>query len=157
MSNNNVQAALSKLTSLSQVLSSTSDQLSKSISEIEAALNKLNWGVSAWVHEDPIKVEEASEIGPDGAAKAVHNLQALGYGQNEGKWAFIIAAGTEESWPDDVTITFLSEAPLDVKLLAMERMSKLLDLVADGLNKITQEATKKTAEAKEIATALRRN
>lgn len=156
MSSNNVQTALARLTSLSQVLSNASDQLSQNISEIESALNQLNWGVSAWVQDDPLKVEEASTSESDGKPKAVHHLQVLGYGQQENKWGFIIAAGTEESWPEGVSISFLSEAPLDIKLVAMERIPKLLDLVAEGLNKITQETTKKAAEAKEIASALRR-
>jgi hypothetical protein len=154
---NNVQTAQARLTSLSQVLSNASDQLSQNIAEIESALNQLNWGVSAWVHEDPVKVEESSEVGPDGAMHTTHRLQELGYGKHDGKWGFILASGTEESWPADVNITPLSAATLEVKLLAMERIPKLLDMVAEGLNEITQEATRKAAEAKEIASALRRN
>jgi hypothetical protein len=153
----NVQTAQARLTSLSQVLSNASDQLSQSIAEIESALNQLNCGVSAWVHEDPVKVEETSEIGSDGAAHTSNRLQELGYGKHDGKWGFILASGTEESWPADVNISFLSDATLEIKLLAMERIPKLLDMVAEGLNKITQEATRKAAEAKEIASALRRS
>jgi methyl-accepting chemotaxis protein len=153
----NVQSSLARLTSLSQVLNDTSNQLSANIAEIEQALNQLNWGVSAWVHDDPVKMEESSATGPDGKPRTVHTLEELGYASHEGKWGFVIASGTEESWPDDVSIRFLREAPLETKLLAMERISKLLDLVAEGLNKISQEATQKAAEAKEIASALRRD
>ncbi len=153
---NNTQTAMARLTSLSQVLNNASDQLSDNIADIESALNQLNWGVSAWVHDDPLKAEESTETGPDGKSKQVHTLQELGYANNEGTWGFVIASGTEELWPEDVKITSLRDAPLDTKLLAMERIPKLLDQVAEGLNKITQQATQKAAEAKEIASALRR-
>ena len=152
----NVQSAMAKLTSLSQVLSNASDQLSKSIAEIESALNQLNWGVSAWVHDDPLKVEEVSANGGDGKARTLHTLLELGYANHDSRWGFVLASGTEETWPEDVEITFLREAPLDVKMLGMERIPKLLDLVAEGLDKITQEAAQKAAEAKEIASALRK-
>jgi hypothetical protein len=152
---NNVQASMARLTSLSQVLNNASDQLSQSIGEIEGALNQLNWGVSAWVHDDPVSVEEFSKAGPDGNPIKVHKLQELGYANSGGTWGIVLASGTEESWPEDVKITFLRDAPLEVKLRAMERIPRLLDEVAEGLNKITQQATQKAAEAKEIASALR--
>ena len=151
----NVQTAMAKLTSLSQVLSNASDQLSLNITEIESALNQINWGVSAWVHDDPLKVEETSAAGRDGKQRKVHTIQELGYANQDGVWGLVIASGTEEAWPDDVDVTFLKDAPLDTKMAALERIPKLLDLVADGLNKITQEATQKAAAAKEIASALR--
>jgi methyl-accepting chemotaxis protein len=152
---NNVQTSMARLTSLTQVLNSASDQLSQNIGEIEEALNKLNWGVSAWVHDDPVTVEEFSKAGADGNHVQVHKLQELGYANSGGVWGIVIASGTEESWPEDVKITFLRDAPLEVKLRAMERIPKLLDQFAEGLNKITQQATQRAAEAKEIASALR--
>ena len=151
---NNAQSALARLTSLSQVLSNASDQLSQNIGDIESALNQMNWGVSAWVHDDPLKAEESPSAGANG--HSVHVLQELGYAQQNGAWGFVIASGTEESWPEDVKITFLRDAPLDIKMAGMERIPKLLDQIAEGLNKITQTATQKAAEAKEIASALRR-
>jgi uncharacterized phage infection (PIP) family protein YhgE len=152
---NNVQTSMARLTSLSQVLNNASDQLSQNIGEIESALNQLNWGVSAWVHDDPLTVEEVTGTGPDGNHRQVHRLEELGYANSGGTWGIVVASGTEESWPEDVKITFLRDAPLEVKIRAMERIPKLLDEVAEGLNKITQQATQKAAEAKEIASALR--
>ena len=76
---NNVQTSMARLNSLSQVLNNVSDQLSQNIGEIESALNELNWGVSAWVHDDPLTVEEVTGTGPDGNHRQVHRLEELGY------------------------------------------------------------------------------
>ncbi len=154
---NNAEAALAKLTSLSQALNSASDQLSQQISEIESALDRLNPGVWAWVKDDPLEVEEVFRLEKDGKRSSVHHIQQLGYGKHNGVWGFIVASGTQESWDRDVAITFLRDTPLGIRLRAIERIPKLLDLLAEGLTAITQEATQKAAEAKEIAVALRKS
>ncbi len=151
------ESALARLTALSQTLDSVSDQLSQQITEIESALNDLNCGVWAWVSDDPLGVEKVPEVEKDGQSSSVHHIQQLGYGKHEGKWGFLVASGTQESWGTDVTITFLRDAPREIRLRAMERIHKLLDIVAEGLNQVTQETTEKVAEAREIATALRKS
>lgn len=150
------EVALSKLTSMSQTLSSASDQLTQHIAEIESALNDLNFGVWAWVKDDPLEVEEISAVDNDGQGPLVHHIQQLGYGKHKGKWGFLVASGTQESWGTDVTITFLRDAPREIRLRAVDRIPKLLDMVAEGLNQITQETTEKVAEAREIVAALRK-
>ena len=151
------ESALAKLTALSQTLDSVSNQLSQQITEIESALNDLNFGVWAWLRDDPLDVEEVSEVGINGQRSSVHHIQQLGYGKHKGKWGFLVASGTQESWGADVTITFLQDAPREIKLRAIERIHKLLDILAEGLNRVTQKTTEKVMEAREIATALRKS
>ncbi len=151
------ESALAKLTALSQTLDSVSNQLSQQITEIESALNDLHFGVWAWLRDDPLDVEEVSEVGTNGQRSSVHHIQQLGYGKHKGKWGFLVASGTQESWGADVTITFLQDAPREIKLRAIERIHKLLDILAEGLNRVTQKTTEKVMEAREIATALRKS
>ncbi len=150
------EVALSKLTSVSQSLSSASDQLTQHITEIESALNDLNFGVWAWVKDDPLEVEEMPAADHDGKGSLVHHIQQLGYGKHKGKWGFLVASGTQESWGTDATITLLRDASREIRMRAVDRIPKLLDIVAEGLNQVTQETTEKVAEAREIVAALRK-
>ena len=153
---NPAHAALAKLTSLSQALDNVSDQLSQNIKEIESALDELNCGFWAWVKDDPLQVDEISGTDKDGKQTSVHLIQQLGYGKHSGKWSFLVASGTQESWDTDATITLLRDASRELKLRAMDRVPKLLDLLAEGLTRITEETAQRAIEAKNIATGLRK-
>ncbi len=149
-------AALAKLTSLSQALANASDQLSQHIIEMESALEDLNFGLWAWVKDDPLQIDEVSGVDKDGKHTTIHLIQQLGYGKHNGKWAFLVASGSEESWDTDAKISLLRNAPRDIKLRAMDRIPQLLDSLIEEVTRMMEETQQKAQEAKGIATGLRK-
>lgn len=143
-------ATLKNLASLSQRLNEASDLLSKQIVQVEAALNELKLGVSAWVviaenEEDVTAKKEDSPMFME------HVLQ-VGYGKHKGKWGLLFLDG----WPDveNYDVTFLRDAPREHRIAAVNKLPELLKALEAEATKMTEEATKKAAEMKQFAAAL---
>ncbi len=148
-----LESSLNQIASLSKTLNETSDQLSKSIAEVESALNRYALGIWAWIDE-PLAEEEVQGH-TDSAADVFHQVQRLGYGKHRGTWGLLVASGIEEFWPDNVKTTFLREAPREIRLQAIAKFPQLLQDLAKRLAETTEEASKKALEAEGIAEALR--
>jgi hypothetical protein len=139
-----VQASLRKLHSLSQDLNEASDTLTTELTSVEAALNKLKLGVSAWV---TIRKEDAGE----GFTRAY----TLGYYKLKGKWGLVVGELVEEVYDGgDDDVIFLRDAPRELRMEAAEHLAELIDELAKNAATTTEKATKRAAEVKEIASAL---
>jgi len=149
---NKVDATLKQLASISQTLNEASDQLSKQIAEIESALNEYKLGITAWVELK--KEKELTEPAEDGARLEVTIVEQLGYGKHKGKWGLLVTSYCEEFDGENSNESFLRDAPRETRLAAVDKLPELLKALAQEGAKVTEEATKKAAQAKEIAAAL---
>lgn len=149
-----VEASLRKLASLSKDLNEASDELSRQIAGLETALNGYKLGVWAWVKNPIIKKAELSEPDEKGNCYFIQYTHHLFYGKHKGKWGLLVNDGWE--WEDEERhVTFLRNAPREVRLSAMDRIPDLLDDLVEKVAAVTKEASEKAAQAKELATALR--
>lgn len=150
--NGKVETSLKQLSSLSKSLNEASDELSKQISAIESALNEFKLGIWAWVKEPVLSESELSDPDEKGLQFLFNYHHRLGYGKHKGKWGLLVSHGWEEG--DEEQVVFLRDASRDVRIRAMSKIPDLLDVLAQEMSALTQEASKKAAEAKELAAAL---
>jgi hypothetical protein len=140
-----------QLALVSQNLHSASVQLSEQITEVESALNDLNLGISAWIELRRFTKDD------DEAESPIPWSENLGYGKHSGKWGVLCTSYCElTNNPGEVPKSFLREASRDTRMAAVEKIPELLELLAHKATSVAKEASEKAAQAKEIATDLRK-
>src|SRR5437660_2623398 len=132
-----IQASLAKLHSLSATLNQASDLLSAQLNAVEAALNKLNLGVPAWVN---IKKEDAGE--------GYSRHYDLGYSRRMRTWGLVISEYIEGMEDEDDPLIFLRDAPREMRILAADNLAKLVEKLAENSAKTSERVTKRAAEVK---------
>lgn len=152
--NGKVEASLKQLSSLSKSLNEASDQLSKQISAIEVALNEYKLGVWVWAKKPILTETEISDPDEQGRRFEYNFDHQLGYGKHKGKWGLLVSSGWEGDDGMDTKITPLRDAPREIRIKAMDRIPDLMDDLAQEMLSVTQEASKRAAEAKQLAAAL---
>jgi len=151
-----VDAALKELTSLSQVLNKTSDDLTKHLNEVESALGTLKLGVSVWVTMR--KENELSEPGNDGSRAQLTIVKMLGYGKYKNKWGLVFAEYCEDFFDGQYDQEcFLRDAPREIRLAAVDKLPDLLKALIKKAAQVAEETMKKAGAAKEIAIGLSKN
>jgi hypothetical protein len=151
-----IDSALKELASVAQVLNKTSDDLTKQLTEVEAALATLKLGVKTWVTMR--KCSELSDPDNEGKRYQITIVQQLGYGRNNNKWGLLFMEYCEEWFEGEPDLLeFLRDAPREIRLLAVEKLPDLLNALIKEAKQITQETAKKAAEAKQIAAGLGKN
>lgn len=148
-----VEASLKQLSSLAKTLNEASDELSRQITALESALNSYNLGVWVWVKEPILTETELSEPDGEGHRYEVCYVHQLGYGKHKGKWGLVVGSFWDAD-PEEGQLTFLRDASREIRLKAMDRVPDLLEALAKELAVLTDEASKKAAEAKELSSAL---
>jgi hypothetical protein len=143
-------ATLKNLAALSRSLNEASDLLSKQIVQVEAALNELNLGVSAWVVISKTEEDVATKK-EDGPMFVDHVLEA-GYGKHKGKWGLLFLDSRPDF--DNYDVTFLRDSPREHRIAAVEKLPELLKALEAEAAKVTEQATKKAGEMKQFAAAL---
>ena len=147
-----VETSLKQLSLLSKSLNEVSDELSRQISAIESALNEFKLGIWAWVGEPILTESELSDPDEQGNQILFNYHHRLGYGKHQGKWGLLVSYSWEGT--DEEKVTPLRDAPRHVRMKATDRIPDLLDVLTQEMSTITQEASKKASEAKELAAAL---
>lgn len=142
-----VQNSYKRLSLVAKDLNVVSDDLTKAVSILEEALQRLNLGVSAWVRLSGWE----SEIGNDWWSRDI------GYTKLRDKWGIALRkASGNYNFPDDDSAeewTF-NDAP---RWMRAEAVAKIPDLL-DALLKQAQDTTKKikdrTEQAYQLAVAM---
>ncbi len=140
-----VSAAFEKLSTSASELNAVSDELAKPIHSIDATLQKLNLGVSAWVevagHRD-WETDRAWE-------------RSIGYGKVARTWGLAIrsSAGTAGEHIQEEVWRF-NEAPRVYRLESLAKLPELLETLAETANKTAAELKSKIALTKQVATTL---
>ena len=141
-----IQTSFKQLSKAAVDLNTASDELGRPISVCEAALKKLNLGISAWA--------EFSASRDDGTYWWV---RSIGYTQLKDRWGIALRTrgghqahseeDTEESWP-------FNEAPRWMRIEAVAKLPDLLEALLKQAEDTTQKIRKKTAQANELAEAI---
>lgn len=141
-----VSAAFERLRASASELNAVSDELAKPIRSIDATLQQLNLGVSAWV-------EFAGDID--------HETQhfwdrSIGYGKVARTWG--IAIRTRAGFLDEPDIREeawrFGEAPRAYRLESLGKLPELLEKLAETANKTAADMRSKIASTKQVATTI---
>ena|SRR6266853_714645 len=141
-----VQAAFRKLSAAATSLNAASDELGKTITELDAALKYLNLGVPAWVQICGNEDENGN-----------YWTRSIGYARIGNQWG--IALGTvsgnnnfddadEEEW-------LFNDAPRWMRIEGVAKIPELLEKLTKQASETTERIKKKTAEAKELTAAIK--
>ncbi len=130
-------------------LNSVSDQLGKSISEIDSALKILNLGISVWVK---IHGGEGRDSGSS------FWRRDIGYSKIDGKWGISLRKieGDYNDPEDEVLEQWpFNDAPRSLRLEAIEKIPALLEELSTQAIKTTKEIQARLAEAQAVASAVK--
>ena len=125
-------------------LNSSSDELANAIRPIDAALKKLNLGVSAWY---PYRGSEE----PD--AEGNYYCRRIGYAKVDGKWGLALStlSGHIHNEENDYDQWLFNDAPRLMRLEALDSIPDLLEKLVKEANKVAEDLQKKTQHARELA------
>jgi len=146
-----ISSYYSQLSTVAADLNAVSDELGKSIAEIDAALKKLNLGITTWV-----------TIQGDGVDPSRDNFsywsRDIGYARVDGKWG--ISLRKVDGFypePDDEEIEEwrFNDAPRSLRLEAIDKIPELLEKLTKDAVKTTKDIRARLSEAQAVAEAVK--
>jgi hypothetical protein len=144
-----VASSFSQLKAAAQELNSISDELGKPITEIDAALKKLNIGVAVWV---PIRKE-------DGAPQeSWYWREDIGYCKIGANWGISLRkiSGDRDYPGDEQEEPWLfNDAPRILRIAAIEKIPELLERLSTEAVKTTEKIRARLSEAQSVAEAVK--
>lgn len=144
-----VGASFRKLSAVASDLNFSSDELGKSIADLDASLKKLNLGITAWVqirgNSDP---NEGWYWGEE-----------LGYDKVGSTWGMALRtvkgdAGDPEN--EVVEKWLFNDAPRWLRLLAIELIPKLLEILSVEAEETAKKVRVKLTEIQEVAAVVKK-
>jgi hypothetical protein len=141
-----VQSSYLQLSTVATDLNAVSDELGKSIAEIDVALKKLNLGLTVWVNTH--LWEENAD----------YYCEEIGYAKVDGKWGIAIRTVSGNcQWPDEDKIEqwLFGDAPRKLRLAAIEKIPELLTKLSEEAIATTSRIKSRLAEAQEVAAAVK--
>lgn len=142
---------LSRLSTAAQTLNELSDQLTKEVTDIETALNRLNLGI--WAYVNAVTLDSSDD------GTYTHGLQLI-YGKSSGKWGFLVDEfredvrnpdqGERETWP-------FKDAPREFRIKVVDKIPALLEALVKRSSEVASEITKKVRFAQELALTVNLN
>jgi len=139
-------AAYKRLAASSEVLNAASDEFSKPILELDAALQKLNIGLITW-----------QKVAGDEDHNGGYWSRDVGYAKVDGKWGLAIrTVDGHHSWAeDDIEQWLFHDAPRSYRIEALEKLPDLLEGLIKNSDKTAKKLKEKAVEARELAAALK--
>jgi len=144
-----VSTSFSKLTSIATGLNAVSDELGKSVAQVDSALKNLNIGIPVWV---PIKGRDGGEM-----EDYEYWSEDLGYSKINGKWGISIRRvegnhrrpdrETREEW-------LFGDAPRALRLEAVDKIPDLLEKLSEQAAFAIQKIHAKLADVQALAAAV---
>jgi hypothetical protein len=143
-----VESSFRKLSTVASELNFVSDELGKCVSEMDAALKKLNLGIEVWV-----------EIS-GGQDDMGFWSRELGYQKIGGKWGIALrtisgAYGCEED--SDIEAWLFNDGPRYLRLASIEKIPELLQQLSAEGTKAAAEVSKRLTDVKKVAAAVKRS
>lgn len=140
-----VSAAFGKLVESSPELNAVSDELAKPIHAIDAALQKLNLGVSAWVHFAEQRCDDGEIL----------SSRSIGYAKVSGTWGIAIRwDGTDTNGNPTSEEWRFNDAPRSYRLHASHKLPELLEELAETASKTAEQLKSRVAETQQIAATI---
>jgi hypothetical protein len=140
-----IAAAYKRLAASAESLSFKSDEFSKQVAVLEAALKRLNLGLVAW---------ERMRGGEDKAGNFWS--EDVGYARIGGKWGIAIRErrGNTNAGTEEIEEWLFNDAPRPLRISAIDQMPGLLNKLVTSASQTARRIEEKTAQAKSLATAL---
>jgi hypothetical protein len=143
-----VQSSYRKLSTVASELNFVSDDLGKSISDLDIALKNLNLGLTVWVPITRHRDEDDNFWSED-----------LGYAKVSGKWGISLQtqSGTLGD-PDgpDIERWLFNDGPRALRLSAIGKIPELLEALSVEGEKTTKQVFAKLREAQEVAAIIKK-
>jgi hypothetical protein len=125
-------------------LNIASDELTRAIAPIDAALTKVNLGVEVW-HEYAGGQESDGD----------YWSRSIGYARVDGKWGLALSAASGNvQYETDSQTWLFNNAPRSMRLEALEHVPALLDTLVKQVSQAASDLKKKTELAHELATTI---
>jgi len=142
-----VQASYRQLSIAATGLNSASDELGETISQLNAALEPLNLGVAAWV-----------QITGDADEWDNYWSRDIGYAKVGNEWGIALrtrSGNAQDSEPDREESWPFNGAPRWLRVEGIGKIPELLEKLIKQAEETTKRIKQKTAEAKELAAAIK--
>lgn len=144
-----VESSFRKLSAVASDLNFSSDELGKSIADLDASLKKLNLGITAWV-------QIRSNSDPN---EGWYWGEELGYDKVGATWGMALRTlrGTASDPQNEVVdIWLFNDGPRWLRLLAIELIPKLLEKLSVEAAETAQKVRLKLTEIQEVAAVVRK-
>jgi hypothetical protein len=144
-----VQASFQKLSSVATELNAVSDELGKCVTDLDAALKKLNLGVTTWLE---IRSREDDQTGD-------YSSDYLGYAKVGGRWGIALSKTTgnrnygPDTGPDEEWV--FNDGPRELRLASIAKIPELLNKLGDEATAMAEDVRNKLGEAQEVAEAIK--
>ena len=141
-----VSSSYRQLSLAASHLNLVSDELGKSIAVLDAALRKLNLGISSWSRLD--RWEDAF---------GNYSSRYLGYAKVNNRWGIALrtVAGNNNQ-PEDATIEewLFNDAPRALRIEAVEKLPELFENLIREADVAIRKVKAQTLSARQLSTAL---
>lgn len=142
-----VQSSYRQLSTVASDLNAASDELGKPVADLDAALKKLNLGVSVWMHLRGNDDRDGSYWSDD-----------LGYSKVGGKWGIALrSVKGDVNWPDEerVEAWLFNDAPRELRVQAIGKIPELLDKLNEKAVETAKKIRERLADAQQLAAAVK--
>ena len=142
-----VSAAFEKLAATATKLNAVSDELAQPISDIDAALQGLNLGVSAWVKVVGELDDPTGEFWD----------RSVGYDKISRRWGIAIRTRSGSDFLQELheEIWRFNDAPRSNRLEALDKLPELLEELVKVASDTADALKNKLATTKQVATTIR--
>jgi hypothetical protein len=144
-----VASFYSELRAVAADLNAVSDELGKSISEIDGALRNLNLGISVWV-----KIR-GEDVAPERGDSSYWS-DDLGYSKVSARWGICLrhVEGDADADMQSTEEWLFNDAPRALRLAAIDCIVELLQKLSEEGQATTKRIREKLADAQEVASAV---
>jgi hypothetical protein len=144
-----VASFYSELSTVAADLNAVSDELGKSIAEIDAVLRKLNLGITVWTEIQ--KGHGDFEHGDE-----TYWSEDIGYAKWSGKWGICLRRtdGDVGCGEQATEMWLFNDAPRALRLIAIDHIVALLQKLSEEGTATTERIREKLADAQEVAAAV---
>jgi hypothetical protein len=146
-----VASYYSQLSTVAADLNAVSDELGKSIAEIDTALKKLNLGITTWV---TISGDEGDHLLDDYTFWS-HDL---GYAKVAGKWGISLRTVTGDQhcpFPEEIEEWLFNDAPRSLRLEAIDKIPELLENLSKDAAKTTKDIRARIGETQAVVETIK--
>ena len=141
-----VSSSYRQLSLAASHLNLVSDELGKSIAVLDAALRKLNLGISSWSRLDRWEV-----------AFGNYSSRYLGYAKVNNRWCIALRTVTgNNNQPEDATVEewLFNDAPRALRIEAVEKLPELFENLIREADVAIRKVKAQTLSARQLSTAL---
>lgn len=147
-----VFSSFAQLSTVAADLNAVSDDLGKSVADIDAALKKLNIGIAVWV-------KVCGWDGDQQRGDLSYWTEDLGFAKIKGKWGISLRrVDGDYNHPDDDIVEdwLFADAPRALRLQAIDKIPELIETLNSEAGKTISKIRAKLPEVRTVAAALAR-